>query len=221
MSADRIDSLRRSYEADPENEVLGLRLEAALRQAGRDAEADSVVIPTQIQDARNAREYVLGSNGKLPKRSRFTVTHSGQRITFSTQRERLAEDRDYNPETDESDSRFWKISAMVGSDNDQSYVDFGVVYLQEHGYPVFRWASESTIAKSDKVVQVFAWLWDALSKGYMPADTAFYNEGRCVRCRRVLTVPESRSRGQGPVCAHKYGSKERPIQPSSRLSLSA
>lgn len=122
-----IGELARRHEEDRENASVAQAYEAALRRAGRDDEADKVVVPTIIREGRQAREYVLGSNGKKPKRSRFTVVNvaAGQRITFCTQRENLAEDRDYNAETDERDDRYWKIGAMVGSDNDSSYQNFG------------------------------------------------------------------------------------------------
>jgi len=211
----RISELARRHSEDPENASIAQAYESALRRAGRDDEADKIVIPTVIREGRNAREYVLGSNGKKPKRSRFTVVNvaAGQRITFCTQRERLSEDRDYDAETDERDDRYWKIGAMVGTDNDSSYQNFGIIRL-EGGFPKFYWASQSRIAKDDKTVKVFAWLWKSLAQGILPQGIEFHNEGRCSRCRRVLTVPESRERGIGPVCFGRYHSSQRPVQPS-------
>lgn len=211
----RIQEMFRVYKEDPENSFYAQALEAALRRAGREAEADKIVIPTAIADGRNAREYVLGSNGKKPRKARFSVTHpeSQQRITFASQREQLVADREYEPETDEEDDRFWKIGAMVGSSN-ENYEDFGVIKL-EGGFPKFYWATQSRIAKDDKTIKVFSWLWKSLSQGVLPKSVEFFNEGKCCRCGRVLTVPESRSRGVGPVCARKYiANKERPIQPT-------
>jgi len=215
----RIQTLFREHREDPDNGGIALTLESLLRRAGRDDEADKIAVPTAIKEGRLAREYILGSNGKRPMRSRFTVvnTAASKRITFCTQRESLGEDRDYEAVTDDVDGRYWKIGAMVGSDNESSYVDFGIIRL-EGGCPVFYYSSQSQISREDRTVKVFAWLWKSLIQGVMPAGIEFHNEGRCCRCRKVLTVPESRERGMGPVCSRKYGSKQRPVQPRKRNS---
>lgn len=211
----RIEALQRQHSADPSNSAIALRLENLLRQAGRVADADRVVIPTEIKEGRGALSYILSSNGKRPRRARFTVSHtpSNKRITFSSQREKLEvegwasmekEEREAAVMAAETDGRFWVISAMVGTDNVSSYSPFGVIFRQGAGF-AFRWASESTIAKSDRTVEAFAKMWASFKNGVMPSELSFLNEGKCGRCGRVLTVPESRSRGQGPVCHSRYG----------------
>jgi hypothetical protein len=219
----RIETLTRSYEADRTNSAVALRLESLLRQAGRVSDADKIVVPTPIKEGREALSYILSSNGKRPRRARFTVTHkpTEKRITFSAQRECLEvagwagmdkAEREAAVLAAETDARFWVISSMVGNDNVSSYSPFGVIY-REGNTLAFRWASESTISKSDRCVQAFAKMWASFKNGVMPSELTFINEGKCGRCGRVLTVPESRSRGQGPVCHSRYGHNTIAVQP--------
>ena len=219
----RIANLQRVYEADRSNSAIALRLETLLRQAGRTADADKIVIPTEIKEGRGALSYILSSNGKRPRRARFTVSHkpTEKRITFSSQREKLEvegwasmekAEREAAVLAAETDGRFWVISAMVGNDNVDSYAPFGVIYRDGSSF-AFRWASESTIAKSDRVVEAFAKMWASFKNGVMPSELSFLNEGKCGRCGRVLTVPESRSRGVGPICHSRYGDSTRAVQP--------
>jgi len=219
----RIEALTRIYNADKSNGAIALRLESLLRQAGRTADADKIVVPTEIAEGRQALSYILSSNGKRPRRARFTVSHipTEKRITFSSQRECLEVEgwadmdkagREAAVLNAETDGRYWVISAMVGNDNVSSYAPFGIIRRAAGSFE-FKWASESTIAKSDRVVQAFAKMWASFKNGVMPSELSFLNEGKCGRCGRVLTVPESRSLGQGPICHARYGDNTKVVQP--------
>lgn len=219
---DRIATLRRYVELNPDDETARARLATMLNQVGETEEAKKIE-PTQIKDARNAREFVLASNGKRPRRNRFTIVNqeTNQRITFSSQRERLdvegwdgmnSAERAEAVTVADKDDRYWIVSAMVGSDNNNSYTPFGIVRV-EGGLPRFYYSTESEVVQSDTVVQAFAWLFQKLNAGVMPSNIEFHHEGRCGRCGLVLTVPESIESGIGPVCHRKYHSDSRPVQP--------
>lgn len=47
---------------------------------------------------------------------------------------------------------------------------------------------------------VFAWFVKALEQDFLPGSVEFWHEGRCGRCARLLTVPESIQAGIGPEC---------------------
>lgn len=63
----------------------------------------------------------------------------------------------------------------------------------------------SPIPADDMKARVFAWLWATrLSTGReLPEQVEVWHEGRCGRCGRRLTVPESISTGFGPECVKK------------------
>ena len=72
---------------------------------------------------------------------------------------------------------------------------------------------KSTIGKGAPSALAFRWLWAHLTErisvgpwlstgkaGFLPISVRFWHEGRCGRCGRTLTDPESIKRGLGPVC---------------------
>lgn len=52
----------------------------------------------------------------------------------------------------------------------------------------------------------FGWVWDRLQMTRMHPELAVYHEGRCGKCGRRLTTPESIETGLGPVCAGRISS---------------
>lgn len=64
----------------------------------------------------------------------------------------------------------------------------------------------SPLAPDDIKAKGFAWFWRFLSSGRdFPETFQFWHEGRCARCGRRLTVPESIATGWGPECAAVIG----------------
>lgn len=63
----------------------------------------------------------------------------------------------------------------------------------------FRPGVRSTFARTAPPVQAFQWFWDHVGK--LPASCEFKHAGRCCRCGRRLTTPESLARGVGEECA--------------------
>lgn len=60
------------------------------------------------------------------------------------------------------------------------------------------------IPRDDPRVLAFGWLWGKLSSlTPLPANVTFHHAGRCGKCARLLTVPESIELGFGPECAGK------------------
>jgi Family of unknown function (DUF6011) len=65
---------------------------------------------------------------------------------------------------------------------------------------------KSRVGREAPSAKAFDWAWRALTKGTMPANLEVWHEGRCGRCGRKLTVPESIARGIGPECAGRMAS---------------
>ena len=93
------------------------------------------------------------------------------------------------------------ISAMTGSDNENSYTYLGQVWKNPKG---FTWAvgAKSPISEDAPTQKAIAWLLKHIKANRMLPDGAeFWHEGRCGICNRKLTVPESIASGIGPICA--------------------
>jgi hypothetical protein len=102
------------------------------------------------------------------------------------------------------DGRVFFVSLLTGSDNESSYSYMGIV--NERG---FRRTAKSRISEDALGHRAFARAWSCLSAGTLPDTLEIWHEGRCGRCGRTLTVPESIEAGIGPECAGRLGGDAR------------
>lgn len=100
----------------------------------------------------------------------------------------------------------WFVSLLTGPDNEHSYTYIGVLHVK-HGQVVLTKASKLTKDSPPVVLlnKVLARVWT--DEGHIIEQHGFavHHEGRCGRCGRLLTVPESIESGIGPECARKMG----------------
>lgn len=95
------------------------------------------------------------------------------------------------------------VSALVGSDNENSYAYLGIIKEYESGNVNFSFAKpEKAKVKADSPsAKAFAWAINQILQFHKPESLDVWHEGRCGRCNRKLTVPESIENGIGPECA--------------------
>ena len=92
-------------------------------------------------------------------------------------------------------------SLLAGPDNTRDYVYLGVVEGAN-----LRLTGASRLPQGSTPVRVLNWALGVVhGRNALPGGYAIHHEGRCGRCGRVLTVPESIRRGLGPRCAGKVG----------------
>lgn len=104
----------------------------------------------------------------------------------------------------------WFVSVLTGPDNTSDYTFIGTIFAQEAAqqlafpFTVFRHSKKSPVGADALSVKAFQWFWDHLfNHGRTPDGVEFRHEGRCGRCGRRLTTPESVDRGLGPECAER------------------
>jgi hypothetical protein len=68
---------------------------------------------------------------------------------------------------------------------------------------IYKHSSKSTINYTSQSVKVFAWCINKINE--LPNIIEVWHEGKCGRCNRELTVPESIKSGFGPECIKKIG----------------
>ena len=91
------------------------------------------------------------------------------------------------------------VHVLTGPD---SYEYLGCIY----GSRSWGHGRKSRIAPGAASAKAFAWCWARLAIDHrMPGTLAVYHEGRCGKCGRRLTTPESIQTGLGPVCGSKMG----------------
>ncbi|OPY90562.1 MAG: hypothetical protein A4E73_02406 [Syntrophaceae bacterium PtaU1.Bin231] len=160
-------------------------------------------------DPREALRYILAGS------ARFTVenTANGNRFTFHVIDFRLTQRGKAEATQAAIDGKpmkeLWFVRVLTGSDNSSDYIFIGSIQprINGEGYGNgkyrFKWSRKSPIGEGAKSVLCFEWILDRAQAGNWPATVRFYHEGRCLRCGRRLTVPESIQSGFGPECAGK------------------
>lgn len=129
----------------------------------------------------------------------FTVVSkkTGSRFTFKVSR------------PDENSPHFVKV--LTGPDNENSYTFLGTIFNGS----TFRHGKKSRIPMNAPSALAFEYLWKHIDNP--PTDKIeIHHEGKCCRCGRTLTVPESLLTGVGPECAQIMGipmAKYNPVRP--------
>ncbi|MDE2426296.1 MAG: hypothetical protein KGO96_10370 [Elusimicrobia bacterium] len=153
-----------------------------------------------FNNASDVRDFVLAGNA--------TITLESQKTgTWFTYKVRQATGRDGRP------SSRWFVSLMNGLDNESSFAYIGLLdcgtkfaSLLDPRTPLcFRQTAKSRVGADAPSVRGFTYFWRSISEGKMPCSMTVRHEGKCGRCGRKLTVPESIDRGIGPECATHVG----------------
>jgi hypothetical protein len=104
----------------------------------------------------------------------------------------------------------WFVNLLCGPDNSNDFAYLGTIKLDDRQKNVpladarhYSHGKASRVNATAPSAQAFMWLYRNLQTGVLPDSVEVWHEGRCGRCGRKLTVPESVSRGIGPECAER------------------
>ena len=132
-------------------------------------------------------EFILAGNAHFTIRSKKT----SKRFTYHVLKRRKSN----------TGQPIYFVKVLTGPDNNQSYTYLGTIFSDTLKYVHGRKSSISFTAPSN---QAFGWFWASTMKvGNIPSTVEVFHEGRCGRCGRRLTVPESIRSGFGPECINK------------------
>jgi hypothetical protein len=92
----------------------------------------------------------------------------------------------------------WGVSYLSGPENTSDYQYLGTLYPRgdKLGFKV-----KESISPTSESAVAFGWLVKALNGESDLAQCEIWHAGKCGRCGRVLTDPESIATGLGPKCA--------------------
>jgi hypothetical protein len=101
------------------------------------------------------------------------------------------------------------VKALTGPDNTRDYVYLGVL-VPSSGYVRLtrKSAFPETATRVQVVRRVLARIFAGEEAVIEEAGWSVHHEGRCGRCGRLLTVPQSVESGIGPECARIMAEKE-------------
>lgn len=142
----------------------------------------------QLADPKAALDFMFGGNARFTLKSGKT----GQRVTYKVM------------VSDDNPSIFF-VYYLTGSDNENDYTYLGMVKTDPFGRPVFTLTRKSKLKTDSSPVKALCWVLGHLTATtpVFPNHLEFWHEGRCCRCGRTLTVPESIESGMGPECAKR------------------
>jgi hypothetical protein len=173
-----------SAPAAPKRRCATKQAQALREQADNDTGA-----PGRFADDAALLKFVLGGNATLTMKSKRT----GDRFTF----------RFTQPKDDGSGrTRPVWINVLNGSDNTSDYSFAGTIWQRPTHFE-FRTSPKSRISEQAPSVQAVKWFFKHATFGTLAQamkQAEFWHEGRCGRCARKLTVPESIESGFGPEC---------------------
>lgn len=137
----------------------------------------------------------------------FTATNgAGEHRTYKV----LKTDPARNP----GDSKFkdpaWFLYALTGSDNEDDYTYVGLVKLRCPLDPIVKLTKASRFGVESPIVKIGQWalraIWQVHGGTYrLPDGYDIKHVGKCGKCGRTLTTPESLDTGFGPECADQLG----------------
>lgn len=90
------------------------------------------------------------------------------------------------------------VSLLIGANNESDYIFIGCI-TDQRGF--FQTAKSSH--KGLAPALAFSWVYSRLLNGIIDSRTEIWHEGRCCKCGRKLTTPESIERGMGAECFSK------------------
>jgi hypothetical protein len=161
-----------------------------------------------LASGSDARTFALAGNAYFTLVSKAT----GKRFTYRVAKATPKPGKPVGP----SDPYF--VSVLTGPQNTKDYTFIGTIFptnrVQVGGgqfgpvygnvpakEPKYVHGKRSPIKADAPSALAFAWAWKKLAAGTLPESLEVWHEGRCGRCGRKLTVPESLAAGLGPECS--------------------
>lgn len=146
----------------------------------KEIEKDCAMQAGRLMNIEDARKFILAGNATVT----LVSVASGKRFTYKIRQK------------DNTTPHF--VALLNGPDNENDFQYMGAIFKREE----FRATAKSKIGKDAPSFQAFDWSFKAIINGEtLPEGLEVWHEGKCCRCNRKLTVPESISNGIGPECA--------------------
>jgi Family of unknown function (DUF6011) len=157
--------------------------------AGLDDNLDSDLPPAAADADMRGRLHSAADAGRFMLAGKSTVTlvsqKTGARFTYRI--------------SATPDGAAYFVGLLSGPDNNADYKYLGRI-SRGIFWPGRKVPKPGDISRDAPSARAFDWAWRALARGTMPEQLEIWHEGRCGRCGRKLTVPESIAQGFGPEC---------------------
>lgn len=132
-----------------------------------------------LENPADAFDFMMAGNSTVTIKS----VKTGKHFTYKVKKHR------------EKELRF--VSVLYDGDDNYNYI--GCIF--EAG--AFKHTKGSKCLPTAESFRAFNWTWANVRKLTIPDYLEIWHEGRCGRCGRKLTEPESIRLGIGPICREK------------------
>jgi hypothetical protein len=119
----------------------------------------------------------------------------GGKATFTVKNENTGNRFTYRVRKKKTQDVFF-VEFLYGSDNTRNYKYIGTIFDKSR----YIHSSKSGVSRDAISVKAFDYVFERLMNNKLPHYISIYHEGKCARCNRPLTVPESILSGFGPEC---------------------
>jgi hypothetical protein len=142
--------------------------------------------------------FMLAGDATITFQNAKSKTH----LTYRVQVSELTE-----AEIAQGKKPIYFVKLLTGSDNEKDYTYIGIIAPDRYknNALAFRTTGKSKLTMDSEPCMVMARAFEFFASGKMPIGLEVWHEGRCGRCGRKLTTPESVERGFGPDCIEMMG----------------
>ena len=140
----------------------------------------------------NLRKFIFAGNAT------FTVLNevTGNRFTFKIR------NANYKKPEPKVASDIFYVSVLTGQDNNSAYTFLGTFFGGKN--EAYRHSVKSKITLDANSNKVASWFFNSFLKNPNVYTTIkVYHSGKCGRCGKKLTTPESVESGLGPYCGNR------------------
>lgn len=147
--------------------------------------------PGRLMTITDVKKFILAGKATVTLKSVAT----GSRFTFKITKKK-------SEHGDENGPHF--VSLLNGPDNVNDFRYMGTIFGQKE----FRHTVKSQVGPNAPSAKAFNWTFNNVimnnETDEIPEGLEIWHEGKCCRCGRELTVPESIANGWGPECAKHF-----------------
>ena len=131
--------------------------------------------------ADSVKAYALAGNATITLQSGVTGKHYTFKITKCKDNEKL-----------------YFVKVLYGTDNESDYRYIGCYFTDDGHFSPCKDYKDLPSFTWPKYMRTISYFFDVIDN--IPDKLLVYHEGRCGKCGRKLTTPESIERGLGPEC---------------------
>jgi len=143
-------------------------------------------------NAEQAQNFTVGGDWKR-QNATFTLVSVATGVRFTYKVVAPAEQK-------EGKDPVLFVKVLTGANNEADYSYLGMIVKRGNGCE-FITTKATRFSDDAKSLIAFRWAFPRIAAGLLPDSLEFWHEGRCCRCGRKLTTPESIESGIGPICA--------------------